>query len=66
MYLGRPREIIISLQGCRGQTIDRASKCAKVLLTVQVPKEYYTKLTTPLPGWDGEIRDLVLKNKLVR
>jgi dipeptidyl-peptidase-3 len=29
-------------------------------------KEYYTKLTTPLPGWDGEIRDLVLKKKLVR
>ncbi|KIM87068.1 hypothetical protein PILCRDRAFT_815526 [Piloderma croceum F 1598] len=29
-------------------------------------KEYYTKLTTPLPGWDGEIRDLVLKKKLPR
>jgi len=29
-------------------------------------KEYYTNLTTPLPGWDGEIRDLVLKKKLPR
>jgi dipeptidyl-peptidase-3 len=29
-------------------------------------KAYYTKLTTPLPGWEGEIRDLVLKKKLPR
>jgi hypothetical protein len=28
-------------------------------------KEFYTDLTTPPPGWDGEIRDLVLKKKLV-
>lgn len=28
-------------------------------------KEYYTKLTNPLPGWEDEIRDVVLKKKLV-
>ena len=46
----------------------------KLLVELQVRKstadgagarDYYTKLTTPLPGWDGEIRDLVLKKKLV-
>jgi len=47
----------------------------KLLVELQVRKstadgpganEYYTKLTTPLLGWDGEIRDLVLKKKLPR
>lgn len=47
----------------------------KLLIELQVRKstadgpgarEYYTQLTTPLPGWEGEIRDLVLKKKLVR
>lgn len=28
-------------------------------------KEFYTNLTKPIQGWDGEIRDLVLKKKLV-
>lgn len=28
-------------------------------------KEFYTGLTKPFPGWEGEIRDLVLKKKLV-
>lgn len=28
-------------------------------------RKFYTELTTPLPGWDGQIRDLVLKKKLV-
>jgi len=28
-------------------------------------KEFYTELTKPFPGWEGEIRDLVLKKKLV-
>ena len=28
-------------------------------------RKYYTELTTPLPGWEGEIRNLVLKKKLV-
>jgi dipeptidyl-peptidase-3 len=47
----------------------------KLLIELQVRKstadgagarEFYTKLTTPLPGWEGEIRDLVLKKKLPR
>ena len=28
-------------------------------------REFYTELTKPSPGWEGEIRDLVLKKKLV-
>ncbi|KAJ3796999.1 aflatoxin-detoxifizyme [Lentinula aff. detonsa] len=47
----------------------------KLLVSLQVYKstadgagarKFYTELTTPLPGWDGEIRDLVLKKKLPR
>ncbi|CAL1704759.1 unnamed protein product [Somion occarium] len=47
----------------------------KLLIELQVRKStadgagaraFYTQLTTPLPGWDGEIRDLVLKKKLPR
>ncbi|KAL6298245.1 aflatoxin-detoxifizyme [Sparassis latifolia] len=47
----------------------------KLLLELQVRKstadgagarEYYTALTAPLPGWEGDIRDLVLKKKLPR
>ena len=29
-------------------------------------KKFYTELTKPPPEWEGEIRDLVLKKKLVR
>lgn len=29
-------------------------------------REFYTSLTTPLPGWEGEIRDLVLAKKQPR
>ena len=28
-------------------------------------KDFYTELTKPFPGWQGEIRDLVLKKRLV-
>lgn len=47
----------------------------KLLIDLQVRKStadgagaraFYTELTTPLAGWEGEIRDLVLKKKLVR
>ncbi len=47
----------------------------KLLIELQVRKstadaagsrEYYTNLTKPLAGWEGEIRDLVLRKKLVR
>ncbi|KAI0638610.1 aflatoxin-detoxifizyme [Trametes polyzona] len=29
-------------------------------------RAFYTELTTPFPGWEGEIRDLVLRKKLPR
>ncbi|KAF8903038.1 aflatoxin-detoxifizyme [Mucidula mucida] len=29
-------------------------------------REYYTSLTAPIAGWDGKIRDIVLKKKLPR
>lgn len=47
----------------------------KLLIDLQVRKstadgagarDFYTQLTTPLPGWDGEIRDIVLKKKQPR
>ncbi len=47
----------------------------KLLIELQVRKStadgagaraFYTELTDPLPGWDGEIRDLVLRKKLPR
>lgn len=47
----------------------------KLLIELQVRKStadgagarsFYNELTTPLPGWEGEIRDLVLKKKQVR
>lgn len=46
----------------------------KLLVELQVRKStadgagarlFYTELTTPFPGWEGEIRDLVLRKKLV-
>ncbi|KLO18539.1 aflatoxin-detoxifizyme [Schizopora paradoxa] len=47
----------------------------KLLVDLQVRKstadatgarEYYTTLTTPIEGWEGELRDLVLKKKQPR
>ena len=47
----------------------------KLLVELQVRKStadgvgsrvFYTHLTKPISGWEGEIRDLVLKKKLVR
>jgi len=46
----------------------------KLLIELQVRKstadgtgarEYYSKLTKPIPGWEGEIRNIVLQKKLV-
>ena len=46
----------------------------KLLIDLQVRKstadgpgarQFYTQLTTPLPGWDKDIRDVVLKKKTV-
>ena len=48
---------------------------AKLLIELQVRKstadakgsrEYYNNLTKPIQGWEGEIRDIVLRKKLVR
>lgn len=48
---------------------------AKLLLELQVRKStadgrgaraFYTELTTPPPGWIGEVRDVVLKMKQPR
>ncbi|KAI1795058.1 aflatoxin-detoxifizyme [Ganoderma leucocontextum] len=47
----------------------------KLLVNIQVRKstadgpgarEFYTELTTPSAGWEGELRDLVLRKKLPR
>ncbi|KAH9966659.1 aflatoxin-detoxifizyme [Russula dissimulans] len=47
----------------------------KLLVDLQVRKstadgagarQFYTQLTTPLPGWDKDIRDIVLKKKMPR
>jgi dipeptidyl-peptidase-3 len=52
-----------------------AQVMGKLLLELQVRKstadgegarEYYEKLTNPLPGWEGELRDLVIAKKQVR
>ncbi|KAJ3804498.1 aflatoxin-detoxifizyme [Lentinula lateritia] len=60
----------------RDQVLARGKDVAgKLLVSLQVYKstadgagarKFYTELTTPMPGWDGEIRDLVLKKKLPR
>ena len=48
---------------------------AKLLIELQVRKstadgkgsrEFYNHLTKPIQGWEGEIRDFVLRKKLVR
>lgn len=62
--------------------VDRAKVLAegkaaagRLLIELQVRKStadgagaraFYTELTDPLPGWDGEIRELVLRKKLPR
>ncbi|KZP11993.1 aflatoxin-detoxifizyme [Athelia psychrophila] len=57
----------------RGKVLSRGKDVAgKLLIELQVrrstadfgAKQFYNTLTTPLPGWDGEIRDLVVKKKL--
>ncbi|KAI0758138.1 aflatoxin-detoxifizyme [Fomes fomentarius] len=51
------------------------ASAGKLLIDLQVRKstadgagarEFYTELTTPFPGWEGELRDLVLRKKLPR
>ncbi|KAJ4464816.1 aflatoxin-detoxifizyme [Lentinula lateritia] len=60
----------------RDQVLARGKDVAgKLLVSLQVYKstadgagarKFYTELTTPMSGWDGELRDLVLKKKLPR
>ncbi|KAH9484285.1 Dipeptidyl peptidase 3 [Psilocybe cubensis] len=60
----------------RGLVLSKGREAAgKLLVELQVRKstadaagarEFYTNLTKPLPGWDGEIRDMVLRKKLPR
>jgi len=47
----------------------------KLLIELQIRKstadaagarEFYTNLTKPIPGWEGEIRNIVLRKKLPR
>jgi len=66
VYIRVDREKILSL----GQ-----QSVGKLLVELQVRKsiadgegarEYYEKLTNPLPGWDGELRDFVLAKKQPR
>ena len=54
---------------------DGKGAAGKLLVELQVRKstadgpgarDFYTNLTKPLDGWDGEIRDTVLRKKLVR
>jgi dipeptidyl-peptidase-3 len=69
-------ELIPSDQLDRQKCLTHGQEVAgKLLVDIQVRKstadgagarDFYTKLTTPLPGWEGEIRDVVLKKKLVR
>ena len=66
----------IGVQVDRGKVLTHGRDAAgKLLVELQVRKStadgagarsFYTELTTPLPGWEGEIRDLVLKKKQVR
>lgn len=59
----------------RGKVLTEAKKATgKLLVELQVRKstadgagarEFYTELTKPPPEWEGEVRDLVLKKKLV-
>lgn len=68
--------ILIPAQVDREKVLKEGKDVAgKLLLELQVRKstadgagarEFYTTLTTPISGWDGEVRDIVLKKKLPR
>lgn len=64
------------LQVDRESVLARGKEAAgKLLIDLQIRKstadgpgarEFYTKLTRPISGWEGEIRNIVLRKKLVR
>lgn len=54
---------------------DGQSVAGKLLVELQVrrsvadgagARKFYTDLTTPLPGWDAQIREIVLAKRQVR
>ena len=65
-----------TLQVDRSLVLSKGKEAAgKLLIELQVRKstadatgsrEFYSKLTKPIQGWEGEIRDIVLRKKLVR
>jgi len=66
LYIRVDREKVLS----RGKEV-----VGKLLVDLQVRKStadgagarhFYTQLTTPLPGWDKDIRDVVLRKKMPR
>ncbi|KAK2466923.1 hypothetical protein APHAL10511_001181 [Amanita phalloides] len=66
LYVRVDRELVLT----KGREV-----VGKLLIELQVRKstadgpgarEYYTRLTQPISGWEGEIRDLVLKKKQPR
>jgi len=66
LYIRVDREKVLS----RGKDV-----VGKLLVDLQVRKstadgpgarKFYTQLTTPLPGWDKDIRDVVFKKKTPR
>lgn len=69
------RFLTVVMQVDRQKVLSKGKDVAgELLISLQVYKstadgpgarKFYTELTTPLPGWDGQIRDLVLKKKLV-
>ena len=65
MYIRVDREKVLA---------DGRAVSGKLLVDLQIRKStadgpgaraFYTELTTPLSGWDGELRELVLKKKQV-
>ena len=66
----------LMLQVDRESVLARGKEAAgKLLIDLQIRKstadgpgarEFYTNLTRPISGWEGEIRNIVLRKKLVR
>lgn len=67
--------LTVCLQVDREKVLSKGKEVVgKLLVDLQVRKstadgpaarEFYTQLTTPLPGWDKDIRDVVLRKKTV-
>lgn len=74
-HLGWEDPLTVCLQVDREKVLSKGKEVVgKLLVDLQVRKstadgpgarEFYTQLTTPLPGWDKDIRDVVLRKKTV-